>query len=127
MASRLKRYIRKFKNVPMHKILICSEMEDQETGKMRPFLQGSLGRQLPYFCDNIAYLRIGKNGRRFLHLNTSSEFEAKTRAWWLPPEARKIEIDFDNTKQLSELFALIAAGPESVSKRSTKPSSTRSK
>lgn len=128
MGSRLKRYLRKFKRVPMHKILICSETEGREDGILRPNLTGQLRDQLPYFCDNVAYLRIGKGGRRFLHLDPTDDFYAKTRAWWLPPEARKIEITFNDTTALTKLFALIAAGPKGATPRSaTTPSTKRSK
>lgn len=114
MGSQLRRYIRKFKRVPVHKILICAEKEDAE-GRMRPALQGQLGQQLPYFADHIFYLRVGSKGRRFLHLDPTDTFYAKTRAWWLPE--RKIQIDFDNPQTLTDLFALIAAGPKTGKKK----------
>lgn len=121
MGNKLRRYLRKFKKVPMHKILICAEKSEFETGRLRPSLIGALKDQLPYFCDHTMYLRIGKKGVRYLHLDPTDDFYAKTRAWWLPPELRKIRIDFDNTTALTTLFDRIAAGP----KRST-PSSRRS-
>ena len=115
MGNRMRRYLRKFKRVPVHKILICSEAEDRETGKMRPNLVGALKNQLPYFCDHTIYLRIGKNGTRYLHLDGTDEFYAKTRAWWI--EDRKIRIDFDDTQTLTRLFDQIAAGPKGSSTR----------
>lgn len=118
MGNRMRRYLRKIKLIHMHKILICSEKEDRETGRMQPNLSGALQSQLPYFCDHTAYLRIGKNGKRYLHLEGTDTFYAKTRAWWLTPEQRKLYVPFDDTKSLTKLFALIAAGPKT-------PSSTR--
>lgn len=119
MASRLRRYIRKFKAIPMHKILILGEMEDHEDGRMRPSLQGALKSQLPYFADHVGYLRIAKDGTRYLHLDPGKTFYAKTRAWWLTPEQRKIRVDFQNPTTLTDLFALIAAGPKSTTRRRT--------
>jgi len=118
MGNRLRRYLRKFKQIPMHKILICGEKEDRETGRMGPALVGALRSQLPYFCDQTLYLRIGAKGHRYLHLDPSDSFYAKTRAWWLPE--RKLAVPFDDTTFLTRLFAQIAAGP-------TGASSTRSR
>lgn len=115
MATKLKRILRKYKTLPMHKILICGEKESKEDGRLIPSLQGQMQGALPYFADHIAYLRIGKKGQRFLHFDPSDQFLAKTRAWWLTPEQRKIRINFDDTKQLTKLFALIAAAPKGTS------------
>ena len=38
MGNKLRRYMRKFKRVPKHKILICGESQDFETGRLRPSL-----------------------------------------------------------------------------------------
>lgn len=111
MGNRLRRFLRKFKRVPMHKILICGEKEDRETGRMRPAMVGALAQQLPYFADHTMYLRIGGKGRRFLHLDSTDEFYAKTRAWWIPEDQRKIRVRFEDTKALTKLLARIAAGP----------------
>jgi len=113
MGSRLKRYLRKFKRVPIHKVLICGEMEDRDNGRLRPSLQGQLKVAMPYLVDHIMYLRIGKKGVRYLHLDSTDEFYAKTRAWWLTPEQRKWRVDENNHTFLTDLFALIAAGPKS--------------
>jgi hypothetical protein len=118
MGSRLRRYLRKFKQVPMHKILICGEREDRDTGRMQPSLVGALRSQLPYFCDQTLYLRIGKNGQRYLHLDPTDQFYAKTRAWWLPE--RKLKVPFDDTAFLSTLFARIATGPTGTSTKQSK-------
>lgn len=112
MGNKLRRYLRKFKAIPMHKILICGEKENREDGRLTPSLIGALGHQLPYFCDHIAYLRIGKKGVRYLHLDPGDYFYAKTRANWLAPAQRKIRVPFDDVTTLSTLFALIAAGPK---------------
>lgn len=112
MATKLKRILRKYKTLPMHKILICGEAESKDDGRLIPSLQGQLRGKLPYFVDHIMYLRVGTKGRRFLHLDPSDTFLAKTRAWWLTPEERKIKINFDDTTALTKLFARIAAGPK---------------
>lgn len=116
MGNKLRRYVRKFKRVPMHKILICGAKSDFETGKLKPSLVGAMGTQLPYLVDHTAFLRINpKTGKRYLHLDPTDEFYAKTRAHWLTPEQRKIRIDFKDTQSLTKLFDLIAAGPKGVS------------
>lgn len=121
MYNKLARYLRKFKRVPVHKILICSSKEDFNTGQVRPNLVGQMKDRLPYFADHTFYLRMGKKGVRYLHLDSTDGFYAKTRAWWLPPEMRKIKIDFNDTSQLTTLLNTIAAGP---SKGARKPRST---
>lgn len=118
MANRLRRYVRKFKRVPMTKILICGEMEDRETGRMRPSLQGSLKGQLPYLVDHTIYLGIGKKGQRFLGLESTDDYFAKTRAWWWPPEQRRMLVPFKDVKYLSNLLRLLAAGPSKSSSTS---------
>ena len=119
MGSRLRRYLRKFKQVPMHKILICGEKEDRETGRMAPALVGALKGQLPYLVDHTMYLRIGKNGKRYLHLDSGEGWYAKTRAWWLPE--RKLEVPFDDPTFLTRLFDRIAAGPTGTSTKRGAP------
>jgi hypothetical protein len=120
MATRLKRILRGFKTVPIHKVLICGQMDDRETGMMVPSLQGQMRAALPYFVDHVLYLRVGKGGVRYLHLDEAPEkWFAKTRAWWLTPEQRKIKVDLNDTKTLTKLFDLIAAGPKGVVKRGT--------
>lgn len=111
LYNKLARYLRKFKRVPCHKILICSSKEDFNTGQVRPNLVGQMKDKLNYFTDHVFYLRVGKKGVRYLHLDATDEYYAKTRAWWLPPEMRKIRINFDDTRQLTALFETIAAGP----------------
>lgn len=125
MGNKLRRYLRKFKKVPKHKILICAETTDFNSGHLTPSLVGALKTQLPYFCDHIAYLRIGKKGVRYLHLDSTDEFYAKTRAWWLTPEQRKIRIDFDDNTALTKLFDLIAAGPKGVTRSGKTSRGTR--
>jgi hypothetical protein len=117
MATKLKRVLRKYKTLPMHKILILGEMQDNETGRLKPSLQGQMKTALPYFADHTMYLRLDKKGRRWLHLDNTDEFYAKTRAWWLTPEQRKIRIDLKDTKTLTKLFDLIAAGPKGNTNR----------
>src|SRR5262249_40955148 len=76
MGNRLRRYLRKFKRVPMHRILICGEKQDRETGRMMPSLSGALSHQLPYLVDHILYLRIGAKGTRYLHMDPTDGFYA---------------------------------------------------
>lgn len=114
MGSRLRRYLRKFKAIKMHKILICGEKEDRETGRMAPALVGALKSQLPYFADHTFYLKIGKAGKRFLCLDPTDAYYAKTRAWWIAQ--RKYPLPFSDTTALTTLFAAIAAGPKSASR-----------
>ncbi len=112
MGNKMRRYVRKLKKLPKHKILICGEGVDFDSGRLRPQLIGAMKQQLPYYCDHIAYLRIGKKNVRYLHLESTGEFNAKTRAHWLPPEFRKLRVEFDDTTFLTRLFALIASGPQ---------------
>lgn len=117
LRNKLTRYLRKFKQVPIHKILICAEMMDHDTGRMKPHLLGGLKDELPFFVDHTLYYRIGRKGRRYIHLNSTDRFYAKTRARWLKPEQRKIYVPEGDTEALTKLFALIAAGPNRKSKR----------
>lgn len=112
MRNRLRRYIRKFRRVPMHKILIMGEMEQKDDGRLGPSLLGGLRTDLPYLVDHTIYIRIGKNNKRYIHLDSTDDFYAKTRAWWLPPELRKQVVPFSDTKFLTNLLETIAAGPE---------------
>lgn len=114
MGNRLRRYLRKFKRLPYNIILICGEKEDRDTGRMKPSLLGALGSQLPYFVDHTMYLRVGKKGQRFVHLDSTDEFYAKTRARWL--KERKLRFREDDTTFLTDLFERIAAGPKSTNR-----------
>lgn len=113
MGNRLKRFIRQFKSLPMHKILIFSTGMDRETGKLQPNLIGQLRNQMPYFCDMIFYMRIAKGGKRMLYLDGTDRYLAKCRAWWLPE--RKIVVPYDDPKFFTNLFAQIVAGPKGIS------------
>jgi hypothetical protein len=108
MGNKMRRLLRQYKALPMHKILILSVGVDKETEKLVPQLQGGLRNQLPYYCDFIAYLRIGKGGKRYLHLDGTDRFLAKCRPWWW--SERKMEIPFDDTKFLTTFFERVAAG-----------------
>jgi hypothetical protein len=124
MANKLSRYLRKWKRVPAHKILICGEASNFETGVLQPSLIGSMKTKLPYFCDHIAYVRIGKKGSRWLHLDPTDEFYAKTRAWWLPKEWRVLRIERDDTTFLTRLIEEIRKGPQAT-RSARKPSTTK--
>lgn len=108
MGNRLRRILRQYKRLKMHKILIFSVGVDKETGKMCPQLQGGLRQQLPFYCDFIGYLRIGKGGHRYLHLEPTERYIAKCRPWWWTE--RKMKIDFDDPKVLTTFFERVAAG-----------------
>lgn len=116
MGNKLRRYLRKMKKLKKHKILICGEMINNESGRLQPRLLGAMKNELPYFCDHVAYLRVGKKGVRYLHLNPGDEWMAKTRARWLTAEQRKIRIEEDDLTALTKLFDLVAAGPNGVAR-----------
>lgn len=116
MGNKLRRYVRKFKRIPMHKILICGVKEDFESGQMKPSLIGAMGTNLPYLVDHTMFLRVNSKGVRYIHLDPTDEFYAKTRAYWLKPEERKIKVDFNDPRALTKLFDRIAAGPNSGKK-----------
>lgn len=112
MLNRLRRLMRKYKALPMHKILILSVAEDRVTGRLEPALSGQFRKQLPYYCDMIGYLYIRK-GKRILDFRTREEFIAKCRPWWWTDKQRRIVVpDIDeDPKFLTNLFQSIAAGP----------------
>jgi hypothetical protein len=113
MGTRLRRYVRNMKALPIHKVFVCGQKAN-EMEVMVPALSGSLGRELPGLVDDVIYMRVGAKGRRFLHLHPTEEFYAKTRAWWLTPEEAKIRVP-DPSKQpqfLSDLIARLIAGPD---------------
>jgi len=112
MGNKLRRYIRKFKAVPVVKVLICGEKEDRETGRMMPNMVGALRQDLPFLVDHTMYLGLGKKNKRVLYLDSRDEFYAKTRAWWMTPEQKRIVVPFDDTQFLTNLLHRIAAGPK---------------
>lgn len=112
MGNKLRRYLRKFKRVPMHKILILGSKTDFDSGQERPSLVGAMQYQLPYLVDHTLYLQVKENGRRVLHLNETEHWYAKTRARWLTPEQRKVVFKPDDFTCLTRLFDLVAAGPK---------------
>lgn len=117
MGNKLRRYLRKLKKLPIHKILICGEMTNNDTGRLQPRLLGAMKNELGYFCDHVAYLRVNEKGVRYLHLNPGEEWMAKTRARWLTPEQRKIRVEENDITTLTKLFDLIAAGPNGNTKK----------
>lgn len=116
MLNRLRRLIRKYKALPMHKILILSMEEDKVTGRLGPSLSGKLRVQLPYFCDMIGYLHISKRGQRILSFSTNERYVAKCRPWWIEERDRRFMIPdiAEDPSFLTNLFRSIAAGPKSV-------------
>lgn len=117
MFNKLSRLLRKFKRLPCHKILICGEKE-RDDGTIVPSLVGQMLRALPYFVDHTMYMRRSdkkdkQTGEfiRYIHLNPTEIFYAKTRARWLTAEQRKIRVDFNNVNQMSDILELLA-GPK---------------
>lgn len=112
MANKLRRYLRKMKRLPMTKILIMGEKHMEAEDWMYPSLQGQMRDALPYFCDHVIYVRMNSKGVRYLHLDPKpGEYFAKTRAWWLTPEERKIRFDLSNRTLLADLIKKIRKGP----------------
>ena len=116
MANQLRRYIRAFKSIPVHKILICAEKEDLE-GRMRPALLGQLKEQLPYFADDVLYL----DQKHRLWFDSTDHAVAKTRAHWLKPGGtikltkkgqRYLQVPFDQADTLTQLMERIVATPK---------------
>lgn len=124
MANKLSRHLRKWKKLPAHKMLLCGEAQDFETGVMRPALIGSMKHQFSYFCDHIAYMRVGKKGVRYLHLDPTDEYFAKTRAWWLAPQWRKMRVELADTTFMTRLIDEIRKGPQPT--RAAKKTTTSS-
>jgi hypothetical protein len=115
MYNKLSRYMRKMKKIKKHRIFICSEKFSEEHDMMWPNLVGQMRERLPYLVDHTLYLRVNDKGVRYLHLNAKQgEFYAKTRASWLPDKYHKIRVDPKDTTLLTDLFALIAAGPKGL-------------
>lgn len=118
MANKLRRYLRKMKNIPVVKILIMGEKLNQDEGWMYPSLIGQMRDQLPYFLDHCIYLRVNDKGVRYLHLNPKpGEYYAKTRARWMPLEDRKIRFDENNFTLIADLMEKIRRGPDASRKR----------
>lgn len=114
IGNRMARYVRKMKTIPQWKIFVCGVMEDRDTSALIPQIKGGFKNQLPGLVDHVMFLRIGKKGQRYLHLDPrEGEWYAKTRAWWLTTEERKIKVP-DPAKHptfFAELLAKLAAGP----------------
>jgi hypothetical protein len=118
MANKLRRYLRKMKQIPAAKILIMGERYNEHEDWMYPSLVGQMKDQLPYFLDHVIYLRVNTKGVRYLHLNPKpGEFYAKTRARWLSPEERKIRFDLDNYTVLADLLTKIRLGPQNAPRK----------
>lgn len=116
MGTRMRRYVRVLKTIPMHKVFVCQMAPDKDTGMIKPGLLGAMRHQLPHLCDAIIYMRMGaapekgKPVTRMLYLEGTDEFLAKTRAWWLPT---RIKITANEERAtLATLFTLIARGPQ---------------
>lgn len=112
MGNRLKRFLRQYKALPMHKILIFGVGQDKVTGQLTPALQGQLRQSIGYFCDFIIYMRIGKGGKRYLHFKPRQEFIAKARPWWWTED--RVVVDPKDTQYLTRLFERIAAAGQNA-------------
>lgn len=113
MGNRLKRYLRRLKALPMHKILIFSVGMDKVSDRAIPNLQGQLRNNLPYFCDVIAYMYARKGERKLSMREKAPRYVAKCRYWWL--KRRVWTFADDDFTMLTRIFRLVAAGPEGPS------------
>lgn len=112
MANKLRRYLRKMKQIPVTKVLIMGEKYNEHDDWMYPSLIGQMKDQLPYFLDHCIYLRVNDKGVRYMHLNPKpGGYYAKTRARWLPENERKIRFELDDYTALADLMAKIRNGP----------------
>jgi len=105
LGNRLRRWVRKYKDLPQHKIFICGQFYDEELEQFRPSLIGAMRNQIAHYCDTIGYLRVSKKDgeTRYLHLRSKGRIYAETRFWWLPPRIKN--------PNLTTLFNMITAGP----------------
>lgn len=119
IGNKMARYVRRMKTIPQWKIFVCGAMEDRNTGILTPKIKGGFKDELPGLVDHVMFLRVGKHGVRYLHLDPRpDEFYAKTRAWWLSKEERKIRVP-DPAKDplfFSKVLEMLAAGPKGKSK-----------
>lgn len=117
LLNKMSRYLRRVKRLHIHKILICGEVHDSED-RLRPSIKGGLRDSYSYYNDHIVHMRYGKKGSRWIDLNPSDRWNAKTRARWFPPEYRRFRIEKNDTTFLSRLFGLVAAGPKGFAEAS---------
>lgn len=125
MGVRARRYVRDMKALPVHKIYLCGQMTSNETGAAVPALAGGFKGQMPGLMDDVMYMRIGKKGRRYLHLHPTEEFYAKTRAWWFPKEPILVPDPAEDAKFMTRLIERLVAGP--IKTTPTPATKTRSK
>jgi hypothetical protein len=79
--------IRKFRDLPMHVIFVCSRQWDKdEMNRMyfNPNIQGKLANDIQGFMDHVGYLTMEQNNdtketHRYLMLNPGRTYQAKTR------------------------------------------------
>lgn len=120
MGNRLRRHIRKYKSLPVHKIMIHATGMDKVSGKAQPNLIGQLRNQLPYFADIIIYMRVSPKGARYIYLDGTDDYVAKCRAWWI--KERRIRVPENDPKFLTNFLARIAAGPRKSTRSGDKTS-----
>lgn len=117
IGNRMSRYVRRMRKIPQWKIFVTGVQEDRDTGILVPKIKGGFRQELPGLVDHVMFLRVGKHGVRYLHLDPQpDEFYAKTRAWWLSKEERKIKIP-DPAKDpyfFTKFLEMLAAGPRAA-------------
>lgn len=106
LGNRLRRWIRKFKDLPMHKIFVCGQQYDEELEQFKPALIGAMRNQIAHYCDGVAYLRCSKKDgtTRRLFLRPKGRVYADTRYWWLPSVIKD--------PNMSDVLDLVSRGPE---------------
>lgn len=115
IGNRMARYMRNMRTIPQWKIFVCGVQEDRDTGVLVPKIKGGFRQELPGLVDHVAFMRIGKRGVRYLHLDPrEGEWYAKTRAWWLTPEERKIRVPEpdEDPHFLAKLLDRLTKGPK---------------
>lgn len=112
MGSKLSRWVRSIKMIPMHRILVCSSVTAKDDGMLIPGLIGAMKFKLPHMTDALIYMRMakGNSGDRVLCLEGTDEYLAKTRYHWMP---KKIVIKSGNRSgTMTQLIKMIPQGPK---------------
>ena len=79
--------VRKFRDLPMHVIFVCSRQWDKDEFNRRfyaPNIQGKLGNEIQGFMDHVGYYTLEtdaetKETHRYLMLQPGNTFQAKSR------------------------------------------------
>ena len=85
-AEMIRLLVRKFRDLPMHVIFVCSRKEDQDEVKRRiftPNMPGKLANEVQGFIDHVGYLSTDINEARqlirFLAFQPGKTYQAKNR------------------------------------------------